>query len=59
MMGYFNKVEEKDHGDYTCTRHYLFQDQLYNMTFSMALVVKPNGMPAHLCRSPYSLMVMS
>ncbi|TNM90921.1 hypothetical protein fugu_003210 [Takifugu bimaculatus] len=40
--GYFRRVEEKDHGVYTCTRHYQCHDQLYNMTFTMLLDVKPN-----------------
>eukprot|EP00066_Takifugu_rubripes_P019089 XP_011608355.1 PREDICTED: interleukin-18 receptor 1-like isoform X1 [Takifugu rubripes] len=42
MVFYFGRVEEKDHGFYTCTRHYQCHDQLYNMTFTMLLDVKPN-----------------
>nr|QJD09007.1 interleukin 1 receptor 5 [Cyclopterus lumpus] len=39
--GYFSSVEENDHGVYTCTRSYLYHRQVYNMTFTVVLKVKP------------------
>ncbi|XP_071344864.1 interleukin-18 receptor 1-like [Trachinotus anak] len=39
--GYFPSVEKKDSGVYTCTRSYLYQGQIYNMTFTVELEVKP------------------
>uniref|UniRef100_UPI0037E85B5A interleukin-1 receptor type 1-like n=1 Tax=Semicossyphus pulcher TaxID=241346 RepID=UPI0037E85B5A len=40
---YFSSVEEKDHGVYTCTRSYLYLQQIYNMTFKIDLDVQPNS----------------
>lgn len=40
---YFLRVEEKNHGVYTCTRSYLYLDQIYNMSFPMVLDVKPKN----------------
>uniref|UniRef100_UPI0037E9ACFF interleukin-1 receptor accessory protein-like n=1 Tax=Semicossyphus pulcher TaxID=241346 RepID=UPI0037E9ACFF len=39
---YFSSVEEKDQGVYTCTRSYLYHQQMYNMTFRMLLDVQPS-----------------
>ncbi|XP_055363147.1 interleukin-18 receptor 1-like isoform X2 [Betta splendens] len=39
--GYFSTVEEKDQGDYTCTRSYLHNGHVYNMTFTVELSVQP------------------
>ncbi|XP_068455492.1 interleukin-18 receptor accessory protein-like [Clinocottus analis] len=39
--GYFSSVQEKHQGVYTCTRSYLCYTHLYNMTFRVALEVKP------------------
>ncbi|XP_071344866.1 interleukin-18 receptor 1-like isoform X2 [Trachinotus anak] len=39
--GYFPRVEKKDSGVYTCTRSYLYQGQIYNMTFTVKLEVQP------------------
>lgn len=41
--GYFPSVEEDDHGVYTCTRSYLYDDKVYNMTFSVILDVQPSS----------------
>ncbi|KAM7014977.1 uncharacterized protein LKV04_013008 [Tautogolabrus adspersus] len=41
VAGYFSSVEENDHGDYMCTRSYLYDQQTYNMTFTVILDVKP------------------
>ncbi|XP_054464975.1 interleukin-18 receptor 1-like [Anoplopoma fimbria] len=38
---YFSSVEEKDNGVYTCTRSYLYYRQIYNMTFTVVLKIKP------------------
>ncbi|XP_075933974.1 interleukin-18 receptor 1-like [Anarhichas minor] len=38
---YFSSVEVNDHGEYTCTRSYLYLRQLYNMTFTVLLKIKP------------------
>ncbi|KAK9542973.1 hypothetical protein VZT92_000791 [Zoarces viviparus] len=43
--GYFSKVEVNDHGVYTCTRPYLYYSQIYNMTFTVPLEVKPKEKP--------------
>ena len=45
---YFSSVEKKAHGVYTCTRSYLHDGQLYNMTFTVVLDVQPKGE-----RNPY------
>uniref|UniRef100_A0A667X0U1 Interleukin 18 receptor 1 n=1 Tax=Myripristis murdjan TaxID=586833 RepID=A0A667X0U1_9TELE len=37
--GYFKSVNDHDRGVYTCTRSYLYQGQLYNMTCTTALDV--------------------
>uniref|UniRef100_A0A8D3AP66 Interleukin-18 receptor 1-like n=1 Tax=Scophthalmus maximus TaxID=52904 RepID=A0A8D3AP66_SCOMX len=37
----FPSVEEKHGGVYTCTRSYLYHGQMYNMTYTVALDVKP------------------
>ncbi|XP_072237418.1 interleukin-1 receptor type 1-like [Leuresthes tenuis] len=37
---HFTSVEEKDGGVYICTRSYLYNGQLYNMTFTVILNVK-------------------
>ncbi|XP_022624036.1 interleukin-1 receptor type 1-like [Seriola dumerili] len=39
--GYFQTVEEKDKGVYTCTRSYLYLGQIYNKTFRVELQLKP------------------
>ncbi|XP_068586732.1 interleukin-18 receptor 1-like [Cebidichthys violaceus] len=39
--GNFSSVEVNDHGEYTCTRSYLYYSQLYNMTFTVLLKVEP------------------
>ncbi|XP_037610983.1 interleukin-1 receptor type 1-like isoform X2 [Sebastes umbrosus] len=39
--GYFSSVEKNDSGNYTCTRSYLYHDQIYNMTFTVPLILKP------------------
>ncbi|XP_056234295.1 interleukin-18 receptor 1-like [Seriola aureovittata] len=38
---YFQTVEEKDKGVYTCTRSYLYLGQIYNKTFTVKLQIKP------------------
>nr|XP_040017617.1 interleukin-18 receptor 1-like [Gasterosteus aculeatus aculeatus] len=38
---HFSSVEEKDQGEYTCTRSYLYYGQIYRMTFTLLLTVKP------------------
>lgn len=38
---HFTSVEESDKGIYTCTRPYLYHSQIYNMTFTVKLDVKP------------------
>ncbi|XP_028438032.1 interleukin-18 receptor 1-like isoform X2 [Perca flavescens] len=38
---YFSRVEEKDHGNYTCTRSYMCYGQIYKMTFTVVLDVQP------------------
>ncbi|XP_029310793.1 interleukin-1 receptor accessory protein-like 1-B isoform X2 [Cottoperca gobio] len=40
---YFSSVEEHNQGIYTCTRSYLYYDQIYNMTFTLRLDVQPRG----------------
>ncbi|XP_034536818.1 uncharacterized protein LOC117810922 isoform X2 [Notolabrus celidotus] len=42
---FFPSTEEKDHGVYTCTRSYLYQDQVYNKTFTVLLDVRPGMIP--------------
>ncbi|XP_028258334.1 interleukin-18 receptor 1-like [Parambassis ranga] len=39
---FISTVEENDSGVYTCTRSYLYQGQLYNMSFTVVLHVKPS-----------------
>ncbi|XP_020493649.1 interleukin-18 receptor 1-like [Labrus bergylta] len=39
--GYFSSVEKNNHGIYTCTRSYLYDQQSYNRTFAVILDVKP------------------
>ncbi|XP_058485937.1 interleukin-18 receptor 1-like [Solea solea] len=39
----FSAFEEKDAGIYTCTRSYLHHGQIYNMTFTVPLDVKPQS----------------
>lgn len=41
--GYFSSVKESDHGVYTCTRTYLYNGQIYNMTFTVVLDVQTNS----------------
>ncbi|TNN74491.1 Interleukin-1-binding protein [Liparis tanakae] len=41
--GYFSSVEKNDHGVYTCNRSYLYHRQVYHMTFTVVLKVKPKG----------------
>lgn len=38
---FFSSVKETDQGAFTCTRSYLYEGQMYNMTFTIALTVKP------------------
>lgn len=38
---FFLSVEETDQGVFTCTRPYLYKGQIYNMTFTIVLTVKP------------------
>ncbi|XP_054464962.1 interleukin-18 receptor 1-like [Anoplopoma fimbria] len=42
---HFSSVEEKDHGVYICTRSYLYYRQIYNMTFTVVLKIKPKENP--------------
>ncbi|XP_030581960.1 interleukin-1 receptor accessory protein-like isoform X2 [Archocentrus centrarchus] len=39
---YFSSVKKEDSGIYTCTRSYLYDGQLYNMTSTMNLDVQPS-----------------
>nr|XP_020493648.1 interleukin-18 receptor 1-like isoform X2 [Labrus bergylta] len=39
---YFSSVTENDHGVYTCTRSYLYHQLIYNITFKVMLVIRPN-----------------
>lgn len=41
--GFFQHVEEKDSGVYNCVRSYLYDNQIYNMTFRVALDIQPKG----------------
>ncbi|XP_041838467.1 interleukin-18 receptor 1-like isoform X2 [Melanotaenia boesemani] len=41
-QNYFLSVEEEDSGVYTCTRSYVYDGQIYNMTFTVVLDVKPS-----------------
>uniref|UniRef100_A0A3Q3X7T3 Ig-like domain-containing protein n=1 Tax=Mola mola TaxID=94237 RepID=A0A3Q3X7T3_MOLML len=43
VAGFFWRVEEKDSGVYTCTRSYLYDDQIYNMTLTVAVDIQPKG----------------
>lgn len=38
---YFSSVRESDQGLYTCRRSYLYHGQIYNMTFTVKLDIKP------------------
>ncbi|CAK6970782.1 interleukin-18 receptor accessory protein-like [Scomber scombrus] len=38
---YLSSTEKKDRGVYTCTRSYLYLDQIYNMSFTVVLDVQP------------------
>ncbi|XP_067441731.1 vascular endothelial growth factor receptor kdr-like isoform X4 [Thunnus thynnus] len=50
----FSSVEEKDQGVYTCTRSYLYLDQIYNMSFTTVLKVKPKNDQKHaVIKSPH------
>ncbi|CAI5645081.1 unnamed protein product [Oreochromis niloticus] len=40
--GYFPSVKKEDSGIYTCTRSYLYDGQIYNMTSTVKLDVQPN-----------------
>ncbi|XP_039866647.1 interleukin-18 receptor 1-like isoform X1 [Simochromis diagramma] len=40
--GYFSSVKKEDSGIYTCTRSYLYDGQIYNMTSTVKLDVQPN-----------------
>ncbi|XP_070765626.1 interleukin-18 receptor 1-like [Enoplosus armatus] len=40
---HFSSAEENDHGVYTCTRSYLYHGQIYNMTFTVELDVRPKA----------------
>ncbi|XP_019742320.1 interleukin-18 receptor 1-like isoform X1 [Hippocampus comes] len=42
VNGYFPSAEDTDHGVYTCTRSYLFDGQMYNMSYTVVLDVQPN-----------------
>ncbi|XP_054626642.1 interleukin-1 receptor-like 1 isoform X3 [Dunckerocampus dactyliophorus] len=39
---YFSNVEKKDSGIYTCIRPYLYDGQIYNMSFTLVLDVQPS-----------------
>ncbi|XP_063344258.1 interleukin-1 receptor accessory protein-like [Pelmatolapia mariae] len=40
--GYFPSVKKEDSGNYTCTRSYLYDGQIYNMTSTVKLDVQPS-----------------
>uniref|UniRef100_A0A3Q4BSJ3 Interleukin 18 receptor 1 n=1 Tax=Mola mola TaxID=94237 RepID=A0A3Q4BSJ3_MOLML len=40
ILGYFSRVKKTDHGVYSCMRSYLYDGQIYNMTFKIVLDVK-------------------
>ncbi|KAM8893650.1 uncharacterized protein AB9W97_010674 [Spinachia spinachia] len=40
---HFPSVEENDQGEYRCTRSYLYDGKIYNMTFTVVLTVKLKG----------------
>nr|XP_057945361.1 interleukin-18 receptor 1-like [Doryrhamphus excisus] len=42
VNSYFSNVETKDHGVYTCIRSYLYDGQIYNMSFTLILDVQPH-----------------
>ncbi|XP_074475297.1 interleukin-18 receptor 1-like [Sebastes fasciatus] len=42
QKGVWKSVEKNDRGNYTCTRSYLYHDQIYNMTFTVLLILIPN-----------------
>ncbi|XP_061608884.1 interleukin-1 receptor-like 1 isoform X1 [Phyllopteryx taeniolatus] len=40
--GSFSSVVDTDHGVYTCTRPYLYDGQIYNMSFTVVLDIRPS-----------------
>ncbi|XP_037104451.1 interleukin-18 receptor 1-like isoform X2 [Syngnathus acus] len=47
VKSYFSSVEDTDSGVYTCTRPYLFDGQIYNMSFTLELDVQPSQRSKH------------
>ncbi|XP_049574924.1 interleukin-18 receptor accessory protein isoform X2 [Syngnathus scovelli] len=47
VKSYFSSVEETDSGVYTCTRPYLFDGQIYNMSHTLELDVQPSQRNKH------------
>ncbi|KAM9825617.1 interleukin-18 receptor 1-like isoform 1-T1 [Syngnathus typhle] len=47
VKSYFSSVEDTDSGVYTCTRPYLFDGQIYNMSFTLELDVQPSQRNKH------------